>query len=179
MSVLLVAFVAFGLAGAKVLAQDAPKADAPKVEAPAAEAPAAEAPKAEAPAAEAPKAEAPAAEAPKAEAPAAEAPKAEAPAAEAPKAEAPAAEAKIVELTGKVAVVKDAEGLLKSASLSVGEGDKAETVAVALDFNGRRMARTAADKVVTVSGIVAEADGKKTVTVQKFTVVEKPAEAAK
>jgi hypothetical protein len=89
-----------------------------------------------------------------------------------------AAAQKTVELTGAVSVSRDAEGLINGVTLTVGEGEKAEAIAVKLDFNGRRLAMAgAAEKSVKVTGVVAEAEGKKMLTVLKFALPEKAVEA--
>lgn len=79
---------------------------------------------------------------------------------------------KTVDLTGTVTITKDDNGLITAATLTVGEEDETEIVAIKLDMKGKKLAWTAPeDKRVKVTGIITESDGNKTITVQQFSVL--------
>ena len=82
---------------------------------------------------------------------------------------------KVVELTGTVIVTRDDDEAITGVVLKVGAGGD---VVVALDQNGKKLAKAAEGATVQVTGSIAVADGVKTITVQKFAVVEDEEEAA-
>jgi hypothetical protein len=77
-----------------------------------------------------------------------------------------------VTLNGLVTATKDDAGKIKGATLKVGEIE----YNVTMDDNGMKLATTQDGKVVEVSGIVTEKDGKKWVEIKKLPVTEEKPE---
>jgi ribosomal protein S17 len=72
-------------------------------------------------------------------------------------------------VVGTVSSVKDDKGEVKTISLKV---DDATTYAVTVDDNGKKLAKELDGKKASVTGEVAEKDGKKTITVKSFKAAE-------
>jgi uncharacterized protein YggE len=80
------------------------------------------------------------------------------------------AEPKKVTVVGTVTVTKDDAGVVTSVTVTT----KDAAYSVTLDENGKKLAELAG-KEVEVTGVVTEKDGVKSITVESFKEVEKPA----